>query len=314
MNDFFLAIGIFAFVFLVWLSNGGPTQPIAFTGPFLHSSQLSLPHSSGNNIPNQLRGGSQNTTGIKKERKQSDTHFFGTPSKYRGVVMMNRYVSGAGSTNPSHEYVVIKLANNAAPVDITGWKLESGVTGAHEVIPKGAELPHSGVVNAVEPIILTSGSRAVISSGRSPIGTSFRENICVGYFAQYQSFSPSLALICPTPLGELKRKYNGSYINDSSCVNYINKISRCSLVTTIPTGLSTACTNFAVNDLNYNGCVSIHKNDKNFESGTWRVFLERNKSMWGSQHDVVKLLDTQGKVVDTFSYQGESGVNVKNVL
>lgn len=306
MNDFLFVLGIFIFVFLLWLGNGGPLHPLAFTGPVLHSSQISLPRSSGNRSSNLLGSGvrtaTENTVYHSKQQVAATTPVLGAPSPYRSIVTMRHYISGAGSSNPSHEYITLHLSTNSAPVDITGWKLESGVTGSAENIPKGTEVPRSGVVNAIEPIVLTPGSRAIISSGSSPIGASFRENICIGYFAHYQSFYPSLTLTCPVPLDELKKNYNGSYIRDTSCINYINKVSRCSLATTIPAGLSTACTNFAVNDLNYNGCVNLHQNEKDFEGDTWRVFLGRNKSMWRARNDVVKLLDAQGKVVDTFSY------------
>lgn len=307
MNDLLFVLGVFIFIFFLWLGNGGPMHPLAFTGPILYSNQILLPHSSSkiyrsHSLSSVVENTPKKTTSLKQERQKAAAALLGTPSPYRGIVTMSHYVSGADSSNPSHEYITIHLATNSAPVDITGWKLESGATGAAAIIPKGTEVPRSGIINAAEPIVLTSGSRAIISSGRSPIGASFRENICIGYFAQYQSFYPSLALTCPIPFDEMKKNYNGSYIRDLSCINYVRKINRCSLVTTPPVGLSTACTNFAVNDLNYNGCVTLHQHDKDFEGNTWRVFLGRNKSMWRPRYEVVKLLDAQGKIVDTFSY------------
>ena len=281
-------------------------HPLAFTGPVLHSSQIYLPHSSSGPYRSRSLEGKVYThlrknVPIKQRQVHDTSQALGAPSKYRGLVTMNHYVSGADSANSSHEYITLHLSTNSAPVDITGWKLESGVTGAAETIPKGTEIPNSGVINAVEPIVLTPGSRAIISSGSSPIGALFRENICIGYFARYQSFYPSLSLACPTPSDELKKNYSNSY-RDISCSNYVNRINRCSIATTIPAGLSAACTNFAVNDLNYNGCVALHQNDKDFEGNTWRVYLGRNKSMWRANHEEVKLIDTQGKTVDTFSY------------
>lgn len=303
-DDILFVLGIFVFAFLLWLGTGGPMHPLAFTGPILYGSGgVVLPQTSTNIHRTHVSNNYINTTNTHTSSPNVPvTPLFGTPSPYRGIVTMNHYVSGAGSSNPSHEYITIHLATNAAPVDITGWKLESAATGVAAIIPKGTEVPRSGIVNASEPIVLTPGSRAIISSGSSPIGASFRENICIGYFAQYQSFYPSLALTCPIPFNELKKNYNGSYIRDLSCIKYVRKLNRCTLVSSPPTGLTTACTNFAVNDLNYNGCVNLHQYDKDFEGSTWRVFLGRNKSMWRPRYEVVKLLDTQGKTVDMFSY------------
>ncbi len=298
-DDILFVLGIFVFAFLLWLGTGGPMHPLAFTGPILYGSG-----GAPTNIYRTRTPSDRTTTRIPTNTRPHIpiTPLFGTPSPYRGIVTMNHYVSGAGSSNPSHEYITIHLATNAAPVDITGWKLESAATGAAAIIPKGTEVPRSGIVNASEPIVLTPGSRAIISSGDSPIGASFRENICIGYFAQYQSFYPSLALTCPIPFNELKKNYDGSYIRDLSCINYVRKLNRCTLVSSPPSGLTTACTNFAVNDLNYNGCVNLHQYDKDFEDNTWRVFLGRNKSMWRPHYEVVKLLDAQGRTVDMFSY------------
>ena len=35
MHDAWFFIGVFVFIFLVWISVGGPTHPISFTGPTL---------------------------------------------------------------------------------------------------------------------------------------------------------------------------------------------------------------------------------------------------------------------------------------
>ncbi len=312
-HDAWFFIGVFVFIFIIWIATGGPLHPLAFTGPTLAqpgelgggtylqfprasfsigSSKVSLPGSSNNST----NSGTSIPTFIGGS-------VFGTPSPYRDIVRMNHYVSGAGGTDPGNEYIEISIAQNASvPVDISGWSLSSDATGSSVVIPKGTEVPTSGVINAAEEIVLTPGTRAIIISGQSPIGASFRENKCIGYFSTFQKFSPSLPLNCPSPSDELTSFYGQNYIRDSFCIDQINKLSRCQVTLTPPTGVSNACQSFVVKYLNYNGCVDAHKNDTDFAGSTWRIYLGRTNSMWRTRNELVKLHDMNGKTVDAFSY------------
>lgn len=315
-HDAWFFIGVFAFIFIIWIAVGGPKHPIAFTGPTLSapypigngtylgfplapfgigSSIISLPGSSsgastygssGVSIPSLVGGAS-----------------YGTPSIYRGVVTMNSYVSGAGSSNPDDEYVELSVADNAnVPVDISGWTISSGATGSGAVIPKGTEVPTSGVINAAQDIILTPGEKALLISGQSPIGASFRENKCIGYFSAYQHFSPPLPQNCPTPSDELMANYGSDYIRDNTCIDYVKTLTRCEPSITPPTYVTSACQSFLVNYLNYNGCIKAHQSDADFEGDTWRVYLGHTASMWRTQNELVKLVDKDGNTVDAFSY------------
>ena len=178
----------------------------------------------------------------------------------------------------------------------------SEATGAASITPQRTEIPTSGILNAPPDIVLEPGEDAIIISGRSPVGASFKENKCIGYFAQFQRFSPSLPTNCPLPSDELAANYGGNYIRDAACIDYVNKLSRCQLVLSPPTTVSGACQSFLVKYLNYNGCIDAHKNDKVFLGKTWRISLGRTNSMWPTSHEVVKLLDTKSNTVDAFSY------------
>lgn len=315
-HDAWFFIGVFVFIFLVWIATGGPMHPIAFAGPTLSlpgalggGTYLSLPQATvgGGGTPVSLPGSSgggsfPNVLGAFQPPTLSGVAF-GTPSPYHGIVSMSRYVSGAGSTDPGEEYVQLSVAQNAGvPVDITGWTLESAATGNAAVIPKGTEVPLSGVVNPAQDIVLTPGQQAIIISGRSPIGGSFLDNKCIGYFSDFQSFSPPLPQTCPTPASELSTFYGSTYIRDIACINYVNTIPRCQASLSPPTTVSGACQSFLVTYLNYNGCVAAHQNDADFKGNTWRIYLGRTTPMWRTQYEVVKLLDAQGKTVDAFSY------------
>ena len=317
MHDSWFFIGVFVFIFLIWVATGGPVHPLAFSGPTLAQPQelgggtyLSLPRAmtlsggdGGSYIPAGNNGSNTIFNGSGVFTPSLSGVAFGESSSYRGVASMSHYVSGAGSLDPRNEYTEIDVSSSGSvPVDISGWTLESEATGNATVIPKGTELPMSGIVNAAQDIVLLPGERAIVSSGQSPIGASFRENKCIGYFNSFQSFSPSLPQNCPAPSDELTANYGPTYIRDAACIDYVNRIGRCQTVLSPPTTISGACQSFLVKYLNYNGCVTAHQADADFVGNTWHIYLGRTNSMWRTSHEVVKLLDTSGKTVDAFSY------------
>lgn len=316
MHDSWFFIGIFAFIFIVWIITGGPTHPLSFAGPILAEPQelgggtyLSFPRAnygighSNVSLPGSSDGKSTGNSNYSSSASLGSGVPFGETSLYHGFVSMSHYVSGANASNPKNESVTISVDQNATvPVDISGWTLESEATGNAIVIPKGTELPSSGTINAAQDIILTPGTNAIVISGQSPIGASFRENKCIGYFGTFQTFSPPLPQNCPTPSSELSTFYGTNYIRDAACIDYVNTLSRCQTTLTPPANATSLCQSFLVKYLNYNGCVDAHKADADFAGNTWRIYLGRTNSMWRTQHEVVKLLDASGKTVDAFSY------------
>ncbi|MDP2665138.1 MAG: hypothetical protein Q8P23_00620 [bacterium] len=318
MHDAWFFIGIFVFIFLIWIATGGPLHPLAFTGPSLAEPQelgggtyLQFPRApfgvGGTNIslPGSSAGGGSVQTSTEAPVSSSYSNSggsFSPPSAYSNIVSMSHYVSNASSSDPESEYVEISVAQNASQsVKITGWTLESGATYKAELIPKGTRIPTSGVVNAAEDIVLEPGDRALIISGESPVGASFRENKCIGYLSAFQKFSPSLPQNCPSASNELSSFY-GPYIHDPSCIDYANTLSRCQVPLTRMSTLSDSCQSFLETRLNYNGCVNTHRNDSDFNGTTWRIYLGRTRPLWRTRHEIVKLLDDRGKTVDTFSY------------
>ena len=317
-NDAWFFIGVFVFIFLVWAATGGPTRPISFTSPLLSQPEelgggtyLHFPRASFGiggsyiSLPGSSDGGSVSSYSSNNAPLPVlvGGGVFGTPSPYRGLVNMNHYVSGAGSSEPENEYVEIAVSQNAGvPVNLSGWTLVSDASGKSAVIPKGTEVPTSGTVNASEDIVLTPGTRALVISGRSPIGASFRENKCIGYFSTFQKFSPPLPQNCPAPGDELATFYGSNLIRDPSCIDYVKTLSRCQVTLSPPVSMSGTCQSFLVKYLNYNGCVTAHRSDTNFIGDTWRIYLGRTTPLWRTRNEVVKLLDAQGKTVDAFSY------------
>jgi len=315
VHDAWFFVGVFVFIFLVWISVGGPTHPISFAGPTLSlpsplggGTYLQLPKApfgiggSGVSLPGSSGGNYSVGSEVSVPSFVGGTSF-GSPSPYRGVVSMSHYVSGANSSDPKNEYIEIAVAQNAGtPVSLSGWTFLSEATGNAVIIPKGTELPMSGTINESEDIVLVPGERAILISGQSPIGASFRENKCIGYFSTFQKFSPSLPQNCPRPSDELASFYGAGYIRDTACIEYMKNLPRCQIAISPPVGATSVCQDFMVNYLNYNGCVTAHHTDADFEGDTWRVYLDRTTPMWRTRNEFVKLLDASGKTVDAFSY------------
>lgn len=317
MHDAWFFIGVFVFIFLIWIATGGPLHPIAFTGPWLAApgalgggTYLQLPQAdfrvgnSHTNLPDTSGGNSvSKESGVEPLPTFAGGIVLGILSPYRDLVRMNSYVSGADSADPKNEYLEISVASNAGvPISLSEWRLVSAASGKSANIPRGTETPTSGIVNAEQDIVLTPGTRALIISGQSPIGASFRENKCIGYFSTFQSFSPTLPQNCPMPSDEFISFYGPNYIRDPFCIDYVNKLSRCQVVLSPPVWASGSCQAFLVKYLNYNGCIDAHKNDSDFEGDTWRIYLGRTTPMWRTTHELIKLIDVNGKTVDAFSY------------
>ena len=143
-----------------------------------------------------------------------------------------------------------------------------------------SNIPKQGAINQETFIALEPGDRLAIISGRSPLGVSFRENICSGYLEQFQDFSPPLSRSCPTATSEL---WNRNLAGDSSCVSFAAGVDTCETpLTGFPGNLSSQCLLFAQNDLTYNGCVAIHKNDFSFsqiDGDSMRAKIARHGTM-----------------------------------
>ncbi len=310
-HESFYFVGVLACIFVLWVVTGGPTHPISFAGPLLSGpgplgggTYLSLPHAAnpigGASIDESHASGGSLQGGSSSGSSSSPD--FGTPSTYRGQVTLSHYLQNPGASDVRNEYLELHLSSNAKPIMITGWRVESEVSGSGAMIPLGTELPTSGLVSPIQPIYLKPGDSALIFSGISPIDGSFRENKCMGYFATYQTFVPQLPVICPAPKDELVSHYS-DLVRDPTCRDYVeSQVRRCQPVITPPSIVSSSCQNFVTTYLNYSGCVTTHQNDSDFKGDTWRIYLGRSGSMWRLNRETIRLVDVEGNTVDQFSY------------
>jgi hypothetical protein len=125
----------------------------------------------------------------------------------------------------------------------------------------------------------------------------------MGYFEQYQDFTPSISRSCPRPLDELEEYYDGDLYNDEACETYIKKVPRCTLSSGIPPELTYSCRLVIQNYLHYNGCVRAHQHENDFFDNEWRIYLGRTGNLWREKRETIRLYDAEGKLVDQYSYE-----------
>lgn len=226
---------------------------------------------------------------------------FGEPSPHRGKVR----ISGEDHAVESgaNEYIGIEAAsNNTAPVDISGWSLQSALTGIRAFLPRGADIFLMGAVNTEQDIYLDPEGRAIISSGPSPVGTSFHVNTCTGYLGEFQTFRPTLTRDCPSPADSLPLTPENIRTYGDACFDFVNELQACIFPLSVPSSLSYSCRIFLANNLSYNGCVQNYRHTTDFARGEWRIYLGAGGELWRNTHDVIRLLDAEGRTVDVLTY------------
>lgn len=296
MKDGFFFVGIFILLFVVWVASGGPSRPISFAGPYLSPIHTTGATAQPYGDPTKFSSINSSVTVGAGGVSVANT------APAAGAVTLSRDTSGAASSDPDEEYVIVSVSAGASgTISTAGWKLMSRETGEGALFPQGTEVPRSGRVNVLSPIVLHPGDQAIVATGRSPVGISFRENACTGYFEEHQDFHPALSMSCPTPSQEYATFYEGSDRNDA-CLSYVRSIPYCGTETRSSTDVPNSCESFVDEHLNYNGCADAHAKDAGFLGTTWRIFLGSRSELWKRSRETIVLLDAQNKVIDSLSY------------
>lgn len=300
-KDLFIFFGLIVVLFVLWISLGGPQA--APKQPVGTASNISS--------PSKTREASRGDF-----RDPDDLALDSTASPYKDIISF----SGGSPQRElvSEEWIRIRSSSRLeTPANITGWRVESVITGNYAIIPGAAALPAQGVVNAEAPLLLAPSNTAILHSGRSPIGVSFRNNMCAGYLDPRDRFHPRLRRQCPQPEDEFKNfGFAPNKTRDEAyekCKRFVRRyIDRCEVtreeldekdedIELLP--LSSQCVAFIENNLTYPGCVANHFNDDNFFDNEWRVFLGSGTAeLWRKNDEILRLLDAQGRVVDVWQY------------
>jgi len=332
-NSMGIFVAFFGGIFVLWLiTHGGDTgglfgtassSPLFTVGsttisegaPYYQEVPLPEPTTSQPPplSPQEVEAGLSNAYQRVGQLKadMADAKLWGNPSPYRDAVVLSN--SNAASTDPETEYLMLYSYANE-PVDISGWRLESVVTGKTVYIPFGARLPRGGRISDTGRILLDRGESAYLVTGESPIGVSFHENKCTGYLAEFQDFYPSLPHQCPSPLDEMHAFGNIDLDNDR-CYDFVQTLSSCRIVDADKAvmRISASCREFVENELTYSACVANHKTDPYFYQGAWHIFFEKERDrdrdeddtsddLWRSEREIIRLLDDTGKTVSVLTY------------
>jgi hypothetical protein len=299
-NDLLLLLFILIALWVAWVVSGGPDR-FNSRSPIIQNPTTSS-HSSDtvedSSFTDRASSNDSPNTSVNPSSPDETT----TEKTQLSFV---RTTSGAKRTNAQEEYVRIRAdRSNTKPVRITGLVLHSDISGRSYTIPQGTPLYLGGQINAKQDVYLAPKEEAIIVTGRSPIGTSFRTNSCTGYLEQFQDFSPSLSRSCPSPRKEFDTR-DVSIIHSfgDECIDFIERMPSCKLnLKPIPLGFPEQCVRFITEDITYNGCVKNHKNDDDFYDNEWRLYLGRNEEVWRAKRETIELATPDGTVLDTLSY------------
>lgn len=224
-----------------------------------------------------------------------------SPSPHVGSVVFLDRASGVKASEPDREYFVLLVSDVlSAPIAITDWKVFDRATKRIHRIPRAVKVFGSGDVSA--PVAVGAGDRVFVSSGDSPVKTSFQVNKCSGYRSQSVDFVPSIKTTCTDPVREFT-SHGKVPFSDDVCYDTVSSLSRCTTVKTAPQGVTTACRDFLQQVLSEKGCVSRHRNDADFFTGEWRLFLKSDRELWKNRDNVLYLLDENDLLVATMVYR-----------
>jgi len=281
------------------------TKETTYSKTSVNSTATKKPESktSSRDIEREIKKAEAEVKAIQDEIERIET--YGENSPYRGMVVLKKRSYRSTRDDVDRQYAHIVATKNAlSGITVSNWKIVSGVTGQSARIGEAEPLFIPGEEETDLPITLYAGDEVIVTTGRSPIGSSFRVNKCTGYFTQFQKFYPSISKKCPDPEDEiLDYTKDTSIFIDNACMDFVERISKCTVqVKPIPISLSFACHEAIFEEINYNECVLKHKNDSDFYQDSWRVYLKRDSGLWRSERELIMLLDENGKTVDYYSY------------
>jgi hypothetical protein len=295
---FFLLL--FVFLFVAWVMGGGPGSI----------------QNQNNNItvgPGEILGNPSDTSERSGKKwyeylriatsSEEDTIATGDASTYRHKVSIVPTRSNVRINTNTREYITITYSSTeSSPVDITDWAVESEFSNVGSRIGLGSTLPSIGVVNTGTRILLSPGDSAVINTGPSPVGISFRENLCTGYLDQYQKFYPTMTDQCPEALPSWLSHASEIDVVDKVCEDELATVGRCVSPETLPGSASQSCEQFVTDELFYGGCINKLKDQESFYQPAWRVYLGLAKELYGNTRDTIWLRDADGLIVDVLRY------------
>jgi hypothetical protein len=207
-------------------------------------------------------------------------------------------IQGVKEMYPEKEYITISvIQENASMIDVTNWYLINK-KGVKAKLGTVSSLPLFGKVNPTSEFKINGGDILVVSTGRSPIGVSFRLNTCSSYLEQFQDFIPPIPEGCP------QIKQTSDYRNlGIDCQRFMETIPVCQTNTgPFPSNVTATCKAYINAHKSHNGCVTDKMNEGRFYKKEWRVFLGAKTEIWDNKSDVISLYDEKDRLIHSIKY------------
>lgn len=266
-KDLFYFIGILFGIMFLWYYMGGKDSPGAKGGPFLN------PPIGGSSISAQKNSASASKIFI-------DSTFEATRSE------------------PSREFITLQVASgNSGRINISNWTLENKSKNK-QFLGSVVTIPEISRENKLSEILVEPGQKIIVTTGRSPLGFSFRVNKCSGYLNQLQAFNPPLAKNCPPAIDENRIP---SFVSNE-CINLLRGANACQTNFSLLQGMTEDCGRYISENLNYNGCLDNYAESADFFEPEWRIYLNKDSQLWNNEDETIILKDSKGKIVDIVSY------------
>lgn len=309
-SDLLWVLGIFIVIGVMWFVSGGPqknagdkkSESFENQSIFGDNSSQGTVKNDGTipSIQDEIKDIEKELERLKREVAEAQAKKEESPLKGSAFIDTAK----ASNIGPNNEYVRVRISSSVKDrILITGWELYSPMTGRGARIGNGVAIPKIGGSNVERPILASPGDTIFVSTGRSPIGISFRTNMCSGYLSQFQTFNPKLSRSCPRADEEASFLQTDKALS-KNCLDFLRTIPTCQVYTkSYPTNIENECRIFVDSNMNYNACVNNHLGDTEFPDNDWYVYLNEDIDLWRNEVEAIKLLDSDGKTIDVDSYE-----------
>ncbi|GIW69233.1 MAG: hypothetical protein KatS3mg100_727 [Candidatus Parcubacteria bacterium] len=295
--------GILLALFIVWLASGGPQRPEAKQPVIIVANPESATSTEGGSSRSFL---DPLTTPQGRWLQKLFSIFLGESAARppRPPVAFLFGAEGARSSDPDKEFLAIALSPEATTsVAISGWRLVSRVSGATAVVPYGVEDVRPQGNRVQGPITLMPGDIVFLTTGTSPVGVSFLTNRCTGYLAQEADWVPPLRRECPNPASELKEDPQAVAWYGAACLEYLERLALCAApAEPLPEGFAGRCDDLVAQSYSYAGCYARERPKETFWGNEWRIFFGLDRQLWNNRHDIIDLVDAEGRVIASVRY------------
>ena len=246
----------------------------------------------------------ENLFGFDNTAPQISKKDLGEISPLSGKLSIVKDNSSFQDKKNEYLYIVANI-NNDEPVKISGMLLQSLTSNKLAIIPKGVEKYILGQINVEKDIYLNPGEAAFVHTGKSPLGVSFKTNMCSGYLNEFKKFAPKLPTTwCPSPRSLMPNTVENIKKYGDSCISYVQHMPRCSYYKKTNIKVSKQCESRLKTIFTYNWCVDKYQDTKQFyyPGAVWHIYLQRDSKLWKDKYEVIKLMDSDSKTVSAISY------------